>query len=153
ALRAELLDAGNVIAKRAGSYLHDGEELRRAGGRTLSARRENLTRALDRFAASTTQATARRVADTRAGVHRDAGQLHASGRLARERECRKLAALIAVLDTCDFRRRGWLLATGADGRAIAAVRDVAAGDLVHLHLQGGVADAVINATHPTRRET
>ncbi len=27
ALRAELLDAGNVIAKRAGSYLHDGEEL------------------------------------------------------------------------------------------------------------------------------
>ncbi len=119
----------------------------------LAARRENLPRALDRLAATTTQAAARRVADAHARVHRDAGQLHACGRLARERASRELTALVDVLDACDFRRRGWLLATGADGRAIAGVRDIAAGDLVQLHLQGGVADAVINATHPTRRET
>ncbi len=140
---------------RAGRAALDAETrtVQLAAVRVLAARRQNLTRALDRLAATTAQAAARRLADARADVHRDAGQLHAAGRLARERERRELAVLIAVLDACDFRRRGWLLATGATGRAIASVRDIATGDLVYLHLQGGDADAVINATHPTRRET
>jgi len=66
-------------------------------------------------------------------------QVH--GALAdRERELAHRAQLIAARD---FRRRGWVLLGGTDGRPVGSIRQLRAGARVALHLHDGRAEALV----------
>ena len=123
-----------------------------AARRIAAARRSNMLRALDRMAANHERAAARLEQGWREEVARETSMLGRGASRRREQGQREVAALLAVLDAADFRRRGWLLATGADGHTVTKLADVHRHDRVQLHLLDGDADAVIGHIHPNETE-
>jgi exodeoxyribonuclease VII large subunit len=65
-------------------------------------------------------------------------------------ERRRVDALVAVLQTQDFRRNGWTVATNLEGKPIKSVTQLAAGQELTLHLADGKARVI---THKSKKET
>lgn len=136
--RTRILGAGRTVDAHADRFLREGHA-------ALADARERIARAPDRLRA--TIAAARHRLDGAAPGGPAARALTA---LRRDVEARA-----AILDAADPRRRGWLVATAGDGRAIRGTGDLRPGDELRLHLQDGHADARVTAVHPdeTRHPT
>ncbi|WP_320672417.1 exodeoxyribonuclease VII large subunit [Patulibacter defluvii] len=128
ARRATVLDAGRTVDARADRFLRDHHT-------ALAALRGTVDRAPDRLRAAAAQARQRL----------DAAAVGPLADRALSRLRRDVAARAAVLDAGDPRRRGWLVATGPDGRAIRRAAELRPGDALRLHLQDGHADARVSA--------
>jgi len=86
-------------------------------------------------------------AERRIGQVRTVVDLHshrlAAGHQAVRRYAERADELGRRLRAADFRGRGWVVATGADGRPVKRAADVAAGSRLDLHFADGVATSVV----------
>lgn len=133
-LRARVADSSRVLDQASNRFVNAHRDVvrdfTRASERVLEGQRSNWLRAFDRHAASMELAGRRQL--------RDAGRL--------------VDRLAAIMDAGDFRRRGWLLASGEDGRAIRSAAGVRAGERLHLHLSDGRIEAVVDTTETATEE-
>jgi|tagenome__1003787_1003787.scaffolds.fasta_scaffold20984224_5 exodeoxyribonuclease VII large subunit len=117
-----------------------------AGARRRAAARMPSPHQLDAHAARLDAAW--RLASERAGAHRASAArcLEAIFRAARSVHHRAQAGLehqVAVLDARDYRRRGYALVRGADGRAVGAAGQIAPGERIEIGFADGVAAAEV----------
>jgi len=140
---ARVFDRPRAMVERMGELLH--------GSRTrVTRKRLDLIAALDRRSAEAMRELRRRVVMQRQAVDRDANRLGpAAGRLL-ARHVERVAGLGALIDAKDFRRRGWVMATNAQGDCVKSVADLRLADTLALSFADGEATATI--TDVTREE-
>ena len=133
-LRAGVGESARVLDQASNRFVTAHRDVVRdfaqAAVRVLEGQRSNWVRAFDRHAAAIEVGGRRQL--------RDAGRL--------------VDRLSAVVESGDFRRRGWLLAATADGSAVRSAGDVSQGDHLHLHLADGRIEAVVDTTEPATEE-
>ncbi|HTA14788.1 MAG TPA: exodeoxyribonuclease VII large subunit, partial [Solirubrobacteraceae bacterium] len=133
---ARVLDRPRLMVERMGELLQSSRA-------RVTRKRLDLIAALDRRSAEAMRELRRRLALQRQGVDRDASRLApAVGRLL-ARHTERVAALGAVIDAKDFRRRGWVMASDATGRPIKGVCELDPGEVLELSFADGEASAAI----------
>jgi exodeoxyribonuclease VII large subunit len=131
-----VLDRPRLMVERMGELLQ-GSRAR------VTRKRMDLIAALDRRSAEAMRELRRRLITQRQAVDRDASRIAPAGERVLERHSERLAALGAVIDAKDFRRRGWVMATDKDGRPIKRVADLHPADILGLNFADGLATASI----------
>ncbi len=161
----ELAAERETLASACGALAHTREQLTHIVGdvHELGRRvRQGIRRQLADHTRDYSRALSRLLREARAGVERRVvrvrEQVQREGMLLIERARRRLDA--AQRDTThqneliaahDFRQRGWLLASTADGKPTRSAADLTAGARIHLHLHDGQAQAVVeHASHNPR---
>lgn len=133
---ARVLDRPRLMVDRMG-------ELLQASRSRVTRKRIDLIAALDRRSAEAMRELRRRLATQRQAVDADARRISpAAGRLL-ARHSERIAALGAVIDAKDFRRRGWVLAHDGAGRPVKSVAELRLEDAVELSFADGDATATI----------
>jgi exodeoxyribonuclease VII large subunit len=112
----------------------------------VARKQMDLLAALDRRSGEALRELRRRLAGRREAVHEGTARLAPSATRLLARQSERLHALGAVIDAKDFRRRGWAMVAGGDGRALTSVAAMGAGDYVRLHFADGAAVARIEET-------
>ena len=105
-------------------------ELLQASRVRVTRKRLDLIAALDRRSGEAMRELRRRLATQRQAVDRDASRLGPSAERLLARHVERIAALGAIVDAKDFRRRGWVMASDGGGHAVKSVTD--------LHIAGTV---------------
>jgi exodeoxyribonuclease VII large subunit len=138
-----VFDRPRLMVERMGELLQ--------GSRTrVTRKRLDLIAALDRRAGEAVRELRRRVATQLQAVDRDAGRLDPASARLLARHAERVAALGAVIDAKDFRRRGWVMATDAEGNIARSVTDLRPADTLGLSFADGEVTATI--TDVTRGE-
>jgi len=76
-------------------------------------------------------------------VDRDASRLSPAAERLLARNAERLAALGAVIDAKDFRRRGWVMASDGSGRPVESVADLRLAETLRLSFADGEAAATV----------
>jgi exodeoxyribonuclease VII large subunit len=133
---ARVLDRPRLMVERMGELLQ-GSRAR------VTRKRLDLIAALDRRSAEAMRELRRRLVTQRQAVDRDTGRLGPAAERMLGRHAERVAALGAVIDAKDFRRRGWVMATDKRGRPIESVAGLHPADTVGLSFADGHATATI----------
>jgi exodeoxyribonuclease VII large subunit len=133
---ARVFDRPRLMVERMG-------ELLAASRSRVTRKRLDLIAALDRRSAEALRELRRRVITQRQAVDRDASRLGPAAKRLLARHTERVAALSAVIDAKDFRRRGWVMATGEDGRPIESIDGVRPAATIGLRFADGEATATI----------
>ena len=131
-----VLDRPRLMVERMG-------ELLQASRSRVTRKRLDLIAALDRRSAEAMRELRRRLATQLQAVDRDASRLGPAAERMLARHAERVAALGAVIDAKDFRRRGWVMASDGDGHAVKSVADLHPTDTVQLSFADGEATATI----------
>jgi exodeoxyribonuclease VII large subunit len=131
-----VLDRPRLMVERMG-------ELLQASRSRVTRKRLDLIAALDRRSAEAMRELRRRMATQRQAVDRDTSRLGPAAERVLARHIERVAALGAVIDAKDFRRRGWVMASDGDGHAVKRVADLHPADTVGLSFADGEATATI----------
>jgi exonuclease VII large subunit len=86
----------------------------------------------------------------RQAIDRDTSRLSPAAERLLVRHAERVAALSAVLDAKDFRRRGWVMATDAGGAPVRSVVELHPADTLALSFVDG--EAIATITDVTRGE-
>jgi exodeoxyribonuclease VII large subunit len=161
----ELAAERETLASASGALAHAREQLTRIVGdvHELGSRlRQGTRRQLAGHTRDYSRALSRLLREARAGVDRRTvrvrEQVQREGMLVTERTRRRLddaqrdtTHQTELIAAHDFRRRGWLLASTADGEPTRSAADLTAGARIHLHLHDGQAQVVVeHASHNLR---
>ena len=138
-----VLDRPRLMVERMG-------ELLQASRSRVTRKRLDLIAALDRRSAEAMRELRRRLLAQLQAVDRDASRLGPAAERVLARHAERVAALGAVIDAKDFRRRGWVMATDQEGHLVKRVADLHPTDTVGLSFADGEATATI--THIKREE-
>lgn len=138
-----VLDRPRLMVERMG-------ELLQASRSRVTRKRLDLIAALDRRSAEAMRELRRRLATRRQSLDGDTSRLDPAAERVLVRHIERVAALGAVIDAKDFRRRGWVMATGGDGHPIKSVANLQPADTLGLSFADGEATATI--THIEREE-
>jgi exodeoxyribonuclease VII large subunit len=133
---ARVFDRPRLMVERMG-------ELLAASRSRVTRKRLDLIAALDRRSAEALRELRRRMVTQRQAVDRDASRLGPAAERLLARHAERVAALGAVIDAKDFRRRGWVMATGEDGRPIESIDGVRPAATIGLRFADGEATATI----------
>ncbi len=131
-----VLDRPRLMVERMG-------ELLQASRSRVTRKRLDLIAALDRRSAEAMRELRRRLATQRQAVDRDASRLDPAAERLLARHVERVAALGAVMDAKDFRRRGWVMARDGDGHAVKSVTDLRVARAVELSFADGEVTAAI----------
>ncbi|MGA9875929.1 MAG: exodeoxyribonuclease VII large subunit [Solirubrobacteraceae bacterium] len=134
---ARVFDRPRLMVERMG-------ELLAASRSRVTRKRLDLIAALDRRSAEAIRELRRRVGTQRHAVDGEASRLGPAAERLLARHSERVAALGSVIDAKDFRRRGWVMVAGGDGRAVKRVVDLQPADVVELRFADGEATATIN---------
>ncbi len=140
---ARVFDRPRAMVQRMGELLHSSRA-------RVTRKRLDLIAALDRRSAEAIRELRRRVVTQRQAVERDASRLGPAAERLLVRHTERVAALGAVIDAKDFRRRGWVMATDAGGAPVRSVAELHPVDTISLSFADGQASATI--TDITRGE-
>lgn len=138
-----VLDRPRLMVERMG-------ELLQASRSRVTRKRLDLIAALDRRSAEAMRELRRRLATRRQALDGDTSRLGPAAERVLVRNIERVAALGAVIDAKDFRRRGWVMATSGDSHPIKSVADLQPADTLGLSFADGEATATI--THIEREE-
>jgi exodeoxyribonuclease VII large subunit len=142
---ARVLERPRSMVERMGDLL--------AGTRVrVTRKRLDLIAALDRRSAEAMRELRRRLATQRQGIDRDAGRLAPVAQRAIARQAERVAALDAVIDAKDFRRRGWVMVTNEDGHIVRRAEELRPAETVELNFADGQADATITDVKGAERQ-
>jgi exodeoxyribonuclease VII large subunit len=133
---ARVFDRPRAMVRRMGELLHSSRA-------RLTRKRLDLIAALDRRSAEAIRDLRRRVVTQRQAVDRDASRLGPAAERLLLRHKERVVALGAVIDAKDFRRRGWVMATGAGGAAVKSVAELHPTDNLSLSFADGEAGVTI----------
>jgi exodeoxyribonuclease VII large subunit len=133
---ARVLDRPRLMVERMG-------ELLQASRARVTRKRLDLIAALDRRSGEAMRELRRRLATQRQAIDRDTNRLGPAAERMLARHAERVAALGAVIDAKDFRRRGWVMASDGDGHAVKSVADLHPTDTVKLSFADGEATATI----------
>jgi exodeoxyribonuclease VII large subunit len=133
---ARVFDRPRAMLQRTGELLHSSR-LR------VTRKRLDLIAALDRRSAEAIRELRRRVVTQRQAVDRDASRLSPAAERLLARHSERVAALGAVIEAKDFRRRGWVMATAAGGTPVKRVAELHPADNLSLSFADGDASATI----------
>ncbi len=125
-------------------------ELLQSSRARVTRKRLDLIAALDRRSAEAIRELRRRVVTQRQAVNRDASRLAPAAERLLARQAERVASLGAVMDAKDFRKRGWVMVTGAGGAPVKSVAELRPADKLSLSFADGEASATI--TDVTRGE-
>jgi exodeoxyribonuclease VII large subunit len=131
-----VLDRPRLMVERMG-------ELLQASRSRVTRKRLDLIAALDRRSAEAMRELRRRLTTQRQAVDRDASRLGPATERLLARHAERVAALGAVIDAKDFRRRGWVMATDDHGHPIESVADLHPADSLGLSFADGEVTATI----------
>jgi exodeoxyribonuclease VII large subunit len=131
-----VLDRPRLMVERMG-------ELLQASRSRVTRKRLDLLAALDRRSAEAMRELRRRLTAQCQAVDRDASRLGPAAERLLARHAERVAALGAVIDAKDFRRRGWVMATDEHGHAIKSVAHLHPADSLELSFADGKATATI----------
>jgi exodeoxyribonuclease VII large subunit len=155
--RETLLAAGAALARTSDRLGTVGHQVRDLAGRIGESARRQLTdhtrdhgRAVDRLGHESRTGLDRREARVREAIARDAAGLRERALRALDDARRNAAHQAAVIDAGDFRRRGWLLASTANGVAARSAAELSPGQPLRLHLHDGDAHVTVEKTHHDR---
>jgi exodeoxyribonuclease VII large subunit len=131
-----VFDRPRLMVERMGELLHSSRA-------RVTRKRLDLIAALDRRSAEAIRELRRRVATQRQAVDRDVSRLSpvAARMLARHSE--RVAALGAVIDAKDFRRRGWVMTVDPARNPIRSVAELHPGAMLGLHFADGQVTATV----------
>jgi exodeoxyribonuclease VII large subunit len=133
---ARVLDRPRLMVERMGELLQTSRS-------RVTRKRTDLIAALDRRSAEAMRELKRRLVTQRQAVDADASRISpAAGRLL-VRHAERVAALGAVIDAKDFRRRGWVLAHDGAGRPVRSVAALCVEGAIELSFADGDATATI----------
>jgi exodeoxyribonuclease VII large subunit len=133
---ARVLDRPRSMVERMGELLQSSRA-------RVTRKRLDLIAALDRRSGEAMRELRRRLATHRQAVDRDAGRLGPAAERVLARRSERVAALGEVVDAKDFRRRGWVMASDGEGRAVRSVEQLTPGGSIHLSFADGRAAATI----------
>jgi exodeoxyribonuclease VII large subunit len=140
---ARVLDRPRLMVERMGELLQSSRV-------RVTRKRLDLIAALDRRSAEAMRELRRRLVNQTQAVDRDTSHLGpAAGRLL-ARHAERVAALGAVINAKDFRRRGWVMASDEEGRVVRSVAELRPADILGLSFADGEATATIK--HVKREE-
>jgi exodeoxyribonuclease VII large subunit len=131
-----VLDRPRLVVERMG-------ELLQASHSRVTRKRLDLIAALDRRSAEAMRELRRRLTTQRHAIDRDASRLGPAAERLLARHAERVAALGAVIEAKDFRRRGWVMASGEDGHPIESVADLHLADSIGLSFADGEAIATV----------
>jgi len=140
---ARVFDRPRAMVQRMGELLHSSRA-------RVTRKRLDLIAALDRRSAEAIRELRRRVVTQRQAVERDASRLGPATERLLARHSERVAALGAIIDAKDFRRRGWVMAIDAGGTPVRSVAELHPADNLSLSFADGEASATI--TDITRGE-
>jgi exodeoxyribonuclease VII large subunit len=147
--RSRLVSAPSRLDDARTGSAEQGRRLRVGIRRQLLDHERDYGRALERLVRETKAAAARRLAW-------EADQSRATGERLQERierrmrdAARDLCLLVTSIDARDFRRQGYVLATGEDGRPLPSVSGIGSGDRLTLTFRDGRAGVVVDQTEET----
>jgi exodeoxyribonuclease VII large subunit len=109
-------------------------------------------RAFARLDEQANRAFERRIRERDREVAGAAAEMSALARRRFERTQRSLAHVIELVEAKDFRRSGWVLTGGLDGRPVRSVAELVTGPGLTLHFHDGVADAAVTRVHLSEGE-
>jgi exodeoxyribonuclease VII large subunit len=133
---ARVFDRPRAMVERMGELLHSSRT-------RVTSKRLDLIAALDRRAAEAIRELRRRVVSQRQAVDRDTGRLGPAIERLLARHTERVAAVGAVIDAKDFRRRGWVMATDAGGAPVRSVAELHPADNLSLSFADGEVSATI----------
>jgi exodeoxyribonuclease VII large subunit len=140
---ARVFDRPRLMVERMGELLQSSRA-------RVTRKRLDLIAALDRRSAEAIRELRRRIVMQSQAVDRDATRLAPAPARLLARHAERVESLGAVIDAKDFRRRGWVMATGIDGHAVKSVAQLQTADTLGLSFADGEATATI--TDVTRGE-
>jgi exodeoxyribonuclease VII large subunit len=133
---ARVLDRPRLMVERMGDLLQSSRA-------RVTRKRLDLLAALDRRSAEAMRELRRRLASQRHAIDSDTGRLAPTAERVLTRHAERVAALGAVLDAKDFRRRGWVMASDGNGHVIRGVAALSTADTIDLSFADGEATATI----------
>jgi exodeoxyribonuclease VII large subunit len=133
---ARVLDRPRLMVERMGELLQTSRS-------RVTRKRLDLIAALDRRSAEAMRELRRRLAMQSQAVDRDTSRLGPAAERLLARHTERVAALGAVIDAKDFRRRGWVMASDSHGRPVKGVADLKPADILGLSFADGEASATI----------
>jgi exodeoxyribonuclease VII large subunit len=133
---ARVLDRPRLMVERMG-------ELLQVSRSRVTRKRLDLIAALDRRSAEAMRELRRRLTTQSQAIDGDAVRLGPGGTRVLARHHERVAALAAVLDAKDFRRRGWVMALDADGHPVRSVAELRPADRLSLSFADGEATTTI----------
>jgi exodeoxyribonuclease VII large subunit len=131
-----VLDRPRLMVERMG-------ELLQASSSRVTRKRLDLVAALDRRAAEAMRELRRRLTTQHRAVDGDANRLLPAAQRLLARHGERVGALAAIIDAKDFRRRGWVMATGPNGHPVKSVAELRIADTLGLSFADGEAAATI----------
>jgi exodeoxyribonuclease VII large subunit len=140
---AAVLDRPRLMVERMG-------ELLQASRSRVTRKRLDLIAALDRRSAEAMRELRRRLTMQRLAVDGEAGRLGPAAERVLMRHAERVAALGAVIDAKDFRRRGWVMASDEQRRPVQTLSRLQPADTLRLSFADGEATTTI--THIEREE-
>ena len=143
-----LAQTGEQLLRIACDIRELGARVQAGHDRQLASHTYNYRRALDRLLREAQAGIKRRGTRAREQVGSEGELLCERIRRRLENARRDTAHQAELITAHDFRRRGWLLASTADGAPARSAADLTAGSRIQLHLHDGHAQAVVeHATH------
>jgi exodeoxyribonuclease VII large subunit len=133
---ARVFDRPRVMVERMGELLHSSRA-------RVTRKRLDLIAALDRRSAEAIRELRRRIVMQSQAVAADTSRLGPAVERLLTRHVERVAALGAVIDAKDFRRRGWVMATGSSGMPVRSVAELHPADTLSLSFADGEASATI----------
>jgi exodeoxyribonuclease VII large subunit len=140
---ARVLDRPRLMVERMGDLLQSSRT-------RVTHKRLDLLAALDRRSAEAMRELRRRLAIQRQAVDRDSGRLAPAAERTLALHAERVAALGAVIDAKDFRRRGWVMASDGDGHVVRSVAHLCPADTIDLSFLDG--EATVTITNVKREE-
>ncbi len=133
---ARVLDRPRLMVERMG-------ELLQVSRSRVTRKRLDLIAALDRRSAEAMRELKRRLVTQRQAMDADASRISPAAERLLARNTERVAALGAVIDAKDFRRRGWVLAHDGAGSPVKSVAELRVEGAVELSFADGDATATI----------
>ncbi len=133
---ARVFDRPRAMVERMGELLHSSRA-------RVTRKRLDLIAALDRRSAEAIRELRRRVITQRQAVDREASRLGPAAERLLARQAERVAALGAIIEAKDFRRRGWVMATDAGGVPVKSVTELHPAEELLLSFADGEAGATI----------
>lgn len=131
-----VLDRPRLMVERMG-------ELLQASRVRVTRKRLDLIAALDRRSAEAMRELRRRLTTQSHAVDGNASRLGPAAERVLARQAERVTALGSVIDAKDFRKRGWIMATGEHGRPVKSIAGLRPADTLGLSFVDGEVTATI----------
>jgi exodeoxyribonuclease VII large subunit len=133
---AGVLDRPRLMVERMGELLQTSRS-------RVTRKRLDLIAALDRRSAESMRELRRRLTTQRQALDRDTSRLGPAAERLLARHGERVAALGAVIEAKDFRRRGWVMARDEGGHAVSSVANLRPAETLGLSFADGEVTATI----------